>query len=119
MLQQVVSSDLLFVPSEYPDYLSPEAVDIISRLLDVDETTRLGQGETGEDDVKNHPFFRGIDFSLLEQKHVEPPYKPYPSILLADAEREGGTSDITEVLFGKHWFEDKPNEEMQKYFATW
>lgn len=60
----------------YPRHFSQEAVDLISRLLDVNDQTRLGSGPTGDDELKAHPFFAGINWEKLEQKHVEPPYVP-------------------------------------------
>lgn len=53
--------------------MSPEAKNLITRLLDVDEKTRLGSGPSGDDDIKAHAFFRGVDWEKLEQRHVEAP----------------------------------------------
>ncbi|KAG1700181.1 hypothetical protein DVH05_011990 [Phytophthora capsici] len=46
-----------------PDYLSGEAKDLITKLLQKDPETRLGGTGTGAiNAVKAHPFFRGINF---------------------------------------------------------
>ncbi|CAI5721110.1 unnamed protein product [Peronospora farinosa] len=46
-----------------PDYLSPEARDLISKLLQKDPTERLGGTRSNAmSAVKAHPFFKGIDF---------------------------------------------------------
>lgn len=39
---------------------------------------RLGcvAAQNGEDAIKQHPFFKEIDWVLLEQKKVKPPFKP-------------------------------------------
>jgi hypothetical protein len=37
---------------------------------------RLGNGATGEQDIKNHPFFAPIEWDKLEQRKLEPPFKP-------------------------------------------
>lgn len=39
---------------------------------------RLGcvVAQNGEDAIKQHPFFKEIDWALLEQKKVKPPFKP-------------------------------------------
>lgn len=43
-----------------PQTFSPEAVDLITKLLEVDENTRLGS--QGSASVKSHPWFHGIDW---------------------------------------------------------
>ncbi|GMH23817.1 hypothetical protein Nepgr_025660 [Nepenthes gracilis] len=43
-----------------PQTLSPEAIDLITKLLQVDENGRLGS--QGPDSVKSHPWFKGIDW---------------------------------------------------------
>ncbi|KAF1332205.1 Agc protein kinase, partial [Globisporangium splendens] len=45
-----------------PEYLSEEAKDLITKLLQKDPKVRLGNGEAGINGIKAHPFFRGIDF---------------------------------------------------------
>lgn len=46
-----------------PQTFSPEAVDIITKLLEVDENARLGS--EGPDLVKRHPWFTGIDWKRI------------------------------------------------------
>ncbi|RYY77567.1 hypothetical protein EON63_18490 [archaeon] len=91
----------LFQQLQYPAHVSLGAQDIMNRLLDVNDETRLGSKSVQE--VKSHPFFEGtcvfdihhtpytiyytpyiihhipcagLDFILLEQKQLEPPYRP-------------------------------------------
>ena len=50
-----------------PDELSPEARDLIQKLLNSTPSKRLGAN--GAEEVKQHPFFDGLDWdSLLETK---------------------------------------------------
>ncbi|MEQ2196292.1 hypothetical protein XENOCAPTIV_004836 [Xenoophorus captivus] len=42
-----------------------------------DPKERLGcHPQTGFADINGHPFFRNVDWDLLEQKQVVPPFKP-------------------------------------------
>jgi serine/threonine protein kinase len=40
------------------DCISPEAYDLIQKLLTPDYTKRIGHDDI--EDIKNHPFFKGI-----------------------------------------------------------
>ncbi|KAK1550901.1 hypothetical protein Q3G72_026614 [Acer saccharum] len=46
-----------------PQTLSPEAVDLVSKLLVVDENTRLGS--QGPSSVKTHPWFDDVDWKSI------------------------------------------------------
>ena len=56
-------------------YLSNEAKDIILKLLKKDVKERLGY-VSGIIEIKNHPFFKGIDFQEIESKKVISPFIP-------------------------------------------
>lgn len=43
-----------------PETLSPEAIDLLTKLLEVDENARLGS--QGPDSIKCHPWFDGVDW---------------------------------------------------------
>lgn len=60
---------------DYP-FLSESAKDLCSGLLTKDPTKRLGNGENGAANIKNHPWFDCIDWSAVENKQLAPPYKP-------------------------------------------
>lgn len=53
-------------------HLSPEAEDLILRLL-TNAESRLGR-HNGADDIKRHPFFRGVNWD--EIRNVEAPFIP-------------------------------------------
>uniref|UniRef100_A0A8C5C7M4 non-specific serine/threonine protein kinase n=1 Tax=Gadus morhua TaxID=8049 RepID=A0A8C5C7M4_GADMO len=62
---QVVSDDIIWPGEE--DALPPEAQDMITRLLKQSPLERLGTG--GALEVKQHPFFKDLDWNgLLRQK---------------------------------------------------
>lgn len=113
---------MLFQKLSFPSYVSPSARDFISSLLDVDDTTRLGSGNDGAKEVKRHPFFANLDWDLLEQKQIEPPFKPVPPPASTFAEYNSNGSDLRAVLmaYGKASLMDQvPEPEEQMYFDTW
>ncbi|XP_058417127.1 protein kinase C delta type isoform X2 [Diceros bicornis minor] len=56
----------------YPRWITKESKDILEKLLERDPTKRLGV--TGN--IKGHSFFKTINWTLLEKRAVEPPFKP-------------------------------------------
>ena len=44
-----------------------EAADLVQRLLVEDPKQRLGSGPTGADEIKNHPFFQGVDWAAVRE----------------------------------------------------
>lgn len=73
---------------EFPEEISPEAVDLIQvlfmseiivfkeifskKLLNKDPNSRLGVKNKNE--IKEHPFFDGLDWEELVRKEISPPY---------------------------------------------
>ena len=110
---------ILFQEIPFPGYISPEAKDLISKLLDVNPKTRLGSGHNGVKAIKSHIFFKGIDWELLEQKHVEPPYKPEHLKSLDDLMPYPDFDTLMKEYGKSEWLEDIPPKDSQRYFAMW
>ncbi|XP_031783603.1 atypical protein kinase C isoform X2 [Nasonia vitripennis] len=61
-----------------PRSLSVKATSVLKGFLCKDPAERLGCGRSPNAflDIMTHPFFKAIDWDMLEQKQVTPPYKP-------------------------------------------
>ena len=59
-----------------PDSCSSESTDLLSKLLKQAPDERIGCWEAGATDIKQHPFFRGVDWDGLLLKRVVPPFIP-------------------------------------------
>uniref|UniRef100_A0A665VRC4 G protein-coupled receptor kinase n=1 Tax=Echeneis naucrates TaxID=173247 RepID=A0A665VRC4_ECHNA len=63
---------------EYGDRFDVDVKDICSTLLNKDPNLRLGCLDRKGREVQSHPYFRKINFRMLEAGLVEPPFKPDP-----------------------------------------
>ena len=58
-------------------YHSDENLCLFSfQLLEKDPAQRLGHRNGKHGEVADQPFFKNVDFVILERKQVNPPYKP-------------------------------------------
>lgn len=52
----------------YADFMSPEAIDFLKKVLRLDPAIRLGCGEKGVSELRDHPFFAKINWKHLRNK---------------------------------------------------
>jgi len=48
----------------------------VSKLLNKNPAKRLGSGADGADEIMGHPWFSKVDWTLIESRQAESPYKP-------------------------------------------
>ncbi|XP_060862425.1 atypical protein kinase C-like [Metopolophium dirhodum] len=80
---------ILYNPLSIPKYLSGEATCVLKGLLNKNAVDRLGCFG----DVKDCPFFKSIDWKMLEQKKIQPNYIPQ---LDSDRDLTNFSSDFTD-----------------------
>jgi serine/threonine protein kinase len=61
---------------EFPKFVEPNAQDLIKGLLTKDKSKRLGNLKGGMQDVKDHKWFRGVDWASLESRKITAPIRP-------------------------------------------
>jgi serine/threonine protein kinase len=61
---------------KFPNFLSKEAVDILTKLFIKDPEKRLGSGPNGLEDIKSQPFFSSINWDSILEKKIKPPFTP-------------------------------------------
>jgi len=64
---------------KYPPYLSPQAKDLIARLLERKPAKRLGMLNGRAADIKSHKWFEGLAWEELEARRMLPTRKPKES----------------------------------------
>ena len=70
--EKIVKSKLVL-----PYYLSPDAKDLLTRLLRKEPRKRLGSSMPKDmQTIKGHRFFRKIDWKKLDKRELEPPIRP-------------------------------------------
>eukprot|EP00914_Ancora_sagittata_P012466 GHVO01023975.1.p1 GENE.GHVO01023975.1~~GHVO01023975.1.p1 ORF type:complete len:488 (-),score=68.05 GHVO01023975.1:213-1676(-) len=84
LFELILVSDIRF-----PKTLSEDAKRLLAGLLDKNPKKRLGGGELDAKEIMSHSFFMKIDWQLLIDRKIQPPWKPD----LADA---GDTKYIPE-----------------------
>ena len=56
-----------------PASLSEECKNLIVSLLNRNPSKRLGAGPEGAEEIKRHPFFKGIEWKVVKEKKMNPP----------------------------------------------
>ncbi|KAK6841400.1 hypothetical protein PG990_006594 [Apiospora arundinis] len=86
---------------KYPQYINPDAQNLLQSLITPDLTKRLGNLYGGPQDVKNHPWFAEVTWDRLLRKDIDAPYTPPV---------KAGAGDASQF--------DRYPEEQEKYGQT-
>ena len=88
--------------------ISEEAKDLIINLLIFDPKSRLGSGVDGGEKIKNHNFFKGVNWKDVWDRKLEPPFVPN---LKSDQDLKYFDSSFTDEsvgsLLGKNSLKDR------------
>ncbi|XP_076044178.1 protein kinase C isoform X2 [Oratosquilla oratoria] len=73
LFESILHDDVL-----YPVWLTKEAVSILKGFMMKNSAKRLGcvPENGGEQAIRNHKFFKDMDWEALEQRRVKPPFTP-------------------------------------------
>ncbi len=61
---------------EFPPHVEPKARELIKSFLCADRSLRLGNARNGAEDVKANKWFRGVDWRMVFERRVPPPWVP-------------------------------------------
>lgn len=74
--RKIVTDRVLKSKLQLKKYLTPDAKDILSKLLNRKVECRLGYGEKDAELVKCHRFFSSVDWEAVLERRTVPPFKP-------------------------------------------
>eukprot|EP00835_Amoeboradix_gromovi_P001054 NODE_41_length_29768_cov_0.533924.p17 type:complete len:140 gc:universal NODE_41_length_29768_cov_0.533924:27874-28293(+) len=104
MYKKIMLDQLVF-----PSYMSPLSVQILQGIIERDPLKRFN-----EQQIKNHEFFKEIDFAKLYKKQIIPPFKPR-------IQAAGDTSNFDEVFTNElpkdSYEEARLSDSIQKQFV--
>jgi len=74
--RKVITDRVLKSKLQLKKYLTPNAKDLLKKLLQKQAENRLGFGEKDSEAVKAHKFFAGVDWDHVLSKKTSPPFLP-------------------------------------------
>ena len=92
-----------------PDKVGKTATDLIEKLFVSNPKRRLGHNSA--DEVKNHPFFKGVDFDKVLRKEYKPPFIPK---LKDDTDLRYFDDSFTQLRVDSEKPEEKKDVETEK-----
>ncbi|WVZ56828.1 hypothetical protein U9M48_007304 [Paspalum notatum var. saurae] len=71
-IQQKIVKEKIKMPS----FLTSDVHDLLKGLLHKEAGRRLGSGPGGSDEIKNHKWFKSINWKRLEARQIQPSFRP-------------------------------------------
>lgn len=90
--RQELFERIKFAGPKYPSYLSANAQNILENLLRKDPAKRLGANSA--DEVKTHPWFKGVNWDMLYQKKYDAPFVP---VIKDELDLDNFDTEFTEI----------------------
>ena len=75
--KQIFFNEITDEPVQMLPGFSNEAADLLTGLLKIDPSERLGGSDSDAEEVKSHSFFEKINWKDVMAKKHSPPYKPW------------------------------------------
>ena len=95
----------------FPRGISPEAKDLILKLLVENPGMRIGMLRGGISDVWVHPFFRNFPLEKVQKRDLVPPIKP------EDSKKD--KTDLSDLIIGDFDSDDVPEYQGHFDFSNW
>ena len=73
--EELMGKEVCLGEFDQPQHCPSELVSLINGLLKKNPSERLGH--SGIEQIKNHPFFKGISWAKLLRKELKPPFTPH------------------------------------------
>mmetsp|Transcript_12600 Transcript_12600/g.25690 ORF Transcript_12600/g.25690 Transcript_12600/m.25690 type:complete len:814 (+) Transcript_12600:250-2691(+) len=115
--------ETIMAPILYPRYISDESLAMMEGLMCRKLSDRLGCRKDGVMDIKDHIFFKGIDWDSLLNLEITPPFIPEGMDIperpdYADFDDMMASFDKDKKPSRYNWFEEPTNSGKER-FANW
>jgi 3-phosphoinositide dependent protein kinase-1 len=77
--QDITFENIKNLNYKFSDYTPEDAKDLISKILKLNPSERIGFGKEGYLEIEQHKFFKGIDFNKIDE--IKPPIEKIINIL--------------------------------------
>jgi len=99
-------------------HVSPEAADLISRLLRLDWRTRLGCGKDGSREIMQHSLFSSLDWDFIETGEANSTVRPQAAAFSVENSEKTADKWIRDTL-QTNLLNDLITAEEQQLFTRW